>query len=135
MLNIMVTAEHLTKMLEQRCGEFGITLSQYNVLRILRGVHPKGHARFDIIDRMLHLAPDVTRLIDKLADAGLVKRDRSADDGRLSITFITPKGIALLNTMVDSVNSVEASLVSRLSEQDARFISQLCEKVYGVDRE
>jgi len=131
MLNVMVAAENLTRQLEERCAEFGVTLSQYNVLRILKGVYPEGHARCNVIERMLHFSPDVTRLIDKLVKSGFARRDRSVDDGRLSLTFITEEGLNLLEKMNDNVMTVERSLVDKLSEQEARQLSALCEKVYG----
>src|ERR1700753_2794156 len=79
MLNVMVAASHLRDMVELVVEPFGITQPQYNVLRILRGVHPDGHPRRDIAARMIDRAPDVTRIIDRLEDkmlASLRRRPR-----------------------------------------------------------
>lgn len=131
LLNILVCADHFTRRMEAVCAQHGITAAQYNVLRILRGVYPNGHARCDIINRMLQAAPDVTRLIDRLIRAGLARRGRSEIDGRLSLTFITPQGLALLDLMEPDISASDVALSELISERDARQISKLCERIYG----
>ncbi|MBU3742633.1 MAG: MarR family transcriptional regulator [Candidatus Kapabacteria bacterium] len=130
-LNILVCADFLQRRIETVCEQHGITSAQYNVLRILRGVHPDGHARCDIIARMIQTAPDVTRLIDRLVNSGLVKRTRSMEDGRLSVTIITSKGLSLLSSMQNEVDALDHELKKRMTQADARTLSALCEKVYG----
>lgn len=130
-LNVLVCADFLQRRIETVCEQHGITSAQYNVLRILRGVHPNGHARCDIISRMIQAAPDVTRLIDRLVKSGLAKRTRSKDDGRLSVTVITSKGLALLTAMQHEVDALDIELTKRMSQADAKTLSALCEKVYG----
>src|SRR5688572_17468892 len=83
LLNILVCADYLERQQEAVCAEYDITAAQYNVLRILRGVYPQGHPRCDIITRMIHAAPDVTRLIDRLIKGGFASRGKSDADGRL----------------------------------------------------
>src|SRR5215204_2537155 len=56
------------------CRKHGVTHDQYNILRILRGVHPTGHPRCEITKRLISRAPDVTRLLDRLVRQGLVER-------------------------------------------------------------
>jgi DNA-binding MarR family transcriptional regulator len=131
LLNILVCADHLTRRMEAVCAQHGITAAQYNVLRILRGVYPNGHARCDIINRMLQTAPDVTRLIDRLIRAGLARRGRSEIDARLSLTFITEQGLELLAVMDPDILAGELSLAQLVSERDARQVSKLCERIYG----
>ena len=128
-LSLMVAADELQRHTDDVCEQYGITSAQYNVLRILRGVHPDGHARCDIIDRMIQTAPDVTRLIDRLVKAGLAERGRSEQDGRLSLTFITNKGLKLLEKMQPQIESTEDELSSRISERQARSLANLCEKL------
>src|SRR3712207_351285 len=88
---------------EQRVGELfarhGVTRDQYNVLRILRGAHPDGHPRYEITNRLIRRAPDVTRLLDRLERQGLVERVRTREDRRLSITRITDAGMAVLDAI------------------------------------
>lgn len=129
-LNLLVCADHLQRGIEEICERFGITSAQYNVLRILRGVHPDGHPRCEIIRRMIQVAPDVTRLIDRLEKAGYAQRSRSAEDRRLSLTIITPAGLKLLERMQPDVDGLDTAIRDRLSESEARTLSKLCEKIY-----
>lgn len=132
MLNVLVCADYLNRQMETVCDKYGITVGQYNVLRILRGVHPDGHARCDIIGRMIQQAPDVTRLIDRLTRSGYVVRSASQSDGRLSITTITEQGIALLLDMDSEVRAIHFTVAQRIGDCDARLLSKLCERIYGV---
>ncbi len=126
-LGLIVAADTLQRNSEEVCERYGITSAQYNVLRILRGVHPDGHPRCDIIDRMIHTAPDVTRLIDRLVKAGLARRGKSEEDGRLSLTFITDKGLKLLTKMQPEIETAERELASRLTKQQAKELASICE--------
>jgi len=112
------------------CVDFAITPAQYNVLRILNGVYPAGHPRCEIIARMLEPAPDVTRLLDRLAQQGFVDRDVSSVDKRMSIARISRKGLHLLEKIRPAVKQVEGYLASRLSTAECIELSHLCEKIY-----
>jgi DNA-binding MarR family transcriptional regulator len=131
MLNLIVAASYMLDVLEGICGEFGITQPQYNVLRILRGAYPNGHSRCEVIERMVDRAPDVTRLIDRLERQGLVGRERSSDDRRLSITRITGKGLELLERMQPRIDDVEVMIAARLNSEECTAISAACEKLYN----
>ncbi|MBC8124402.1 MAG: MarR family transcriptional regulator [Candidatus Kapabacteria bacterium] len=128
-LSVLVCADRLNRSMDATCEVHGITSAQYNVLRILRGVHPDGHPRCEIITRMIHAAPDVTRLIDRLEKLGLVERAKSVHDGRLSLTYITTKGLSLLETLRPEIDSIELRLSADLSAQDASTLTELCERV------
>jgi DNA-binding MarR family transcriptional regulator len=129
-LNLMVAADSVRDLFDSTCAELGITASQYNVLRILRGVHPEGHSRCEIAHRMIERAPDVTRLIDRLEKQGFVARDRTERDRRLSISRITPAGLELLNRLEPRVRQVHEHIAERLSPADQRELSRICEGVY-----
>ena len=130
MLNLLVTSAALTQQYEALFGQFALTTSAYNVLRILRG-SPEGLPRGEIAQRMVNPSPDVTRLIDGLARRGLVRRFRARSDRRLSLTRITPKGVALLDRAEPANAEQRASLATRLSLAEWRQLSALCERVYG----
>ncbi len=130
MLNLLVASAHVRAAMDRVCANHAITEAQYNVLRILRGALPDGYPRCEIAVRMLERAPDVTRLIDRLAKEGLVARTRSGDDLRLSITRITPDGLDLLNRMEDEVAGVHQQFAERWSVRDAREVSKLLEHLY-----
>ena len=132
-LNLMVVAAHLRSIFDRVCAEHDITDAQYNVLRILRGAHPDGYPRGEIAQRMMDRAPDVTRLIDRLELRGLVERERSGSDRRLSITRITPQGLALLERLDPGIRAVDDELGRRLSEDEARELSRICERIYDSE--
>src|SRR5688500_12106387 len=87
-LSVLRTAAVLTDAIEQALRPYGITGAQYNVLRILRG-SPDGLCRNEVRDRMLTRMPDVTRLLDRMEDAGLIWRARGVEDRRLVTTRLT----------------------------------------------
>jgi DNA-binding MarR family transcriptional regulator len=130
LLNVMVAANYVREQSELVVRAHGITLPQYNVLRILRGAHPDGHPRYEIARRMLDRAPDVTRIIDRLAEKKLVERDRGASDRRHSVTRITREGLKLLERIDPEMVKAFAPMEARLTQRDARELSRLCEALY-----
>ena len=126
LLSVLVAAYTLNDLMDELCESQGITRPQYNVLRILRGVHPEGHARCEIARRMIDRAPDVTRLVDRLQARGLVKRSRGNDDQRHALTSITAKGLKLLAKMQPEIDAAIGARLGRLNEQDCRELSRLC---------
>ena len=131
MFNLLIAADYMAQMAEEICAEFGISRAQFNVLRILKGVHPDGHSRCEIIKRMLEKAPDVTRLVDRLESQGLAARDRCKEDRRLSITRISLEGIELLEKMAPRMKHMGDHFASRVSLRDCRELSRICEGLYG----
>jgi len=126
----MVAANYVREQSELVVRAHGITLPQYNVLRILRGAHPDGHPRYEIARRMLDRAPDVTRIIDRLAEKKLVERVRGASDRRHSVTRITREGLKLLERIDPEMVKAFAPMEARLTQRDARELSRLCEALY-----
>jgi DNA-binding MarR family transcriptional regulator len=113
------------------CGTFKITLAQFNVLRILKGAHPGGYPRGEIIIRMVEPSPDVTRLIDRLIREGLVERFNSDEDRRLSLARITKKGINLLKKINPEVDKFITDYSSALNKKEKEKLSLLCEQLYA----
>jgi DNA-binding MarR family transcriptional regulator len=126
LLSLLVAAHTMNDLMDGLCESHRITRPQYNVLRILRGVHPEGHARSDIARRMIDRAPDVTRLVDRLQARGLVKRSRGNDDQRQAMTIITAKGLKLLAKMQPDIDAAVGARLSRLNDEDCRELSRLC---------
>ena len=131
LFNLLVAADHVRQGVNRACAPHGLTIGQYNVLRILRGA-PEGHPRSEILRRMLEPAPDVTRLVDRLEARGLVERGRSAKDRRLSITRITPKGLELLQKVDPDIANFHAWFQSRVPLPDCQEISRICEGLHGA---
>lgn len=129
-LNLLVSAYFLRSKHDEVMIKFGLTLPQYNVLRILKGVYPEGHPRCEIISRMIEPAPDVTRIIDRLMKEKLVERFNSSEDKRLSMTRITEKGIKLLEKANPDVQSLSKYISSTLTNSEKKTLSDLLEKIY-----
>ncbi|MEM6646277.1 MAG: MarR family transcriptional regulator [Bacteroidota bacterium] len=131
MLNLFVASSYLRQQMEHMCQQHGITMTQYNVLRILRGAPAEGYARCDIIDRMLDRVPDVTRLVDRLVRMDLVERRPAEHDRRMKMHVITDEGRQLLDAMYDDVHVNQEHIAERISEDDLRTLSRICETLYS----
>src|ERR1051325_6761399 len=90
------TADLARRVMSGLVEPLGITLQQYNVLRILRGAGGEGLPTLDIAERMIEQTPGITRLVDRLEAKGLVGRKRCPTDRRQVFCRITPDGLALL---------------------------------------
>jgi DNA-binding MarR family transcriptional regulator len=132
-LSLAVAASTLNDLIDEVCKRHGLTRPQYNVLRILRGVHPKGHPRCEIAQRMVDRAPDITRLVDRLQVRGLVRRTRGGDDQRQAVTYITAKGLRLLQTIQPELETQSTARLSKLSDQDCHELSRLCAVIFEDD--
>ena len=130
-LNILVASNHIKSMVETACSKYGVSLSQFNVLRILNGKYPEGYPRCDVISRMIEPAPDVTRLIDRMIKEKLVERYSSLEDRRLSFSRITKKGKTLLKKIKPEIDSLNNIISDNLSNTEKKQLSILLEKVYA----
>jgi DNA-binding MarR family transcriptional regulator len=126
-VSLMVAAEHLDQAVAPIWERHRVTADQYNVLRILRGVYPGGHPRNEVARRMIHRAPDVTRMLDRLVRRGVVARVRNADDRRESIATITKAGLALLDRIDPEVLAVQKAVTAALPEPKLRQLVRLCD--------
>jgi DNA-binding MarR family transcriptional regulator len=107
----------------------GISISHYNILRILRGARPDGVKSSDIADRMIYRDPDVTRLVDRMVEQGLVRRDRDSDDRRVVLVSITEAGLALLERLDGPVERYLSAVMAGLSPQKLRELCVLLDQV------
>lgn len=124
-LNIERTAAVLGHAFAERLKPYGITSTQYNVLRILRGAGHDGLCRNEVRDRLIAQVPDVTRLLDRLEEAGLIARERSTTDRRLVATRITDSGMALLDKLDAPVFEMHRELLGHMSEEQLRTLIEL----------
>lgn len=124
-LNVVRTSSRLTDDLEDLLKPFGISATQFNVLRILRGSEPDGLCRNELRDRMLTRMPDMTRLLDRMEDAGLVTRSREQADRRMVLTRITVAGQALLQQLDGPVIELHRKQLGRLSDDQLRSLIDL----------
>lgn len=96
-LNILRTAEVLLTQNASFLKPYGLTPTQFNVLRILRGAGGAGLACSEVGERLIKHDPDITRLLLRMQTAGLISRKRSTTDRRVVIARITPEALKLLN--------------------------------------
>ena len=130
-LNLFVASAQMRREVEQVCADHDLSFAHYNILRILRGAHPEGHPRCEIIERMLDPSPDVTRLIDKLVDRGVVERKRSQEDRRMTIHHITRQGQNLLEEMQPHITNVQNQFGRRVADRDLDHLIRICEGIYA----
>ncbi|MEO8562106.1 MAG: MarR family transcriptional regulator [bacterium] len=124
-LNVIRTSATLTDALDLVLKPHGISPTQYNVLRILRGAEPDGLCRNEVRDRMLTRMPDMTRLLDRMEEAGLVTRSREGGDRRMVLTRITKQGRKLVDELDAPVTKVHKSRLGHLTEHQLRSLSDL----------
>lgn len=124
-LNVVRTAAVLTDAFEQLLRPYGITATQFNVLRILRGAGGDGLCRNDLRDRLLTRMPDVTRLLDRMADAGLVERERGTEDRRLVTTRLTAEGRRLVDELDAVVVAEHDRRLGHLTDGELRTLIEL----------
>lgn len=103
----------------------GLTTSQYNVLRILRGAHPKGITCGDIAARVLNRDPDITRLIDRLSRDGLALRERDETDRRIVRVSITSAGLALVKRLDQPVGEMTRGALDQLGSRKLAQLNRL----------
>lgn len=119
--------------LEHELGEalkpFGVTPTQYNVLRILKGAGGKGLCRSEIMDRMIARVPDATRLLDRMEVAGLIARARDAEDRRFVTTRITDEGSRLVTEAEGPVIALHGNQFGGVEEHDLRQLVRTLERV------
>lgn len=103
----------------------GITATQYNVLRILRGAGEKGLCRSEVMERMIARVPDATRLLDRMEAADLIARERSSEDRRFVTTRITAEGLRLLAELDAPVEALHRRQFATLDEAGQRRLIDL----------
>ncbi len=106
---LLRTADDSRRYATQALEPAGVTLQQYNVLRILRGAGEQGLPTLSVAERMVERTPGVTRLIDRMEKKGWVTRERCTEDRRRVWCRITPVGLALLEELDDTINRVDAA--------------------------
>lgn len=128
---LLRTASVVSREYARAVGPCGLTLPQYNVLRILRGAGSAGLPTLAIRDRMIDPGSTVTRLLDKLERADLVLRDRSRPDRRQVLCCITDAGLDLLARLDSVIDQTDEVVVASLSTGQRRQLVDLLGNVRG----
>ena len=130
-LNILRTADVLQQALERALHPAGLSGTQYNVLRILRGAGARGLCCREVGERMLTHDPDVTRLLDRLERRGLVVRRRDQRDRRILTARLTPEGMALLASLDAPIAQLHTRLLGHLPPERQAALLDLLEAARG----
>ncbi len=128
-LNIARTAAILEHETAQVMKPFGITPTQYNVLRILRGAGESGLCRNEVGARLIKPVPDVTRLLDRMEEMGWIDRRRSDSDRRFVTTVITERGSGLLAELDGPIVAFLQQRLNHLDDDRLRAVVALMEGV------
>jgi DNA-binding MarR family transcriptional regulator len=130
-LVLLKLADGLSQECEQLIRAAGLTGTQYNVLRILRGARPEGLACRGIADRMISHDPDMTRLLDRLEKHGLITRERQKDDRRVVRTHITEKGMQVLKPLDQPMRELHKKQFRHMSVGRLKGLFELLEETHA----
>jgi DNA-binding MarR family transcriptional regulator len=131
LLSIERTAAVLGHSMAEALKGYGITPTQYNALRILRGAGEGGLCRNEVRERLVARVPDVTRLLDRLEEMGLVARERDTSDRRLVTTRITRDGLKLLARLDEPVAEAHQRQLGHMDERSLRALIDLLAEARG----
>ncbi len=127
LLNVLRTADCLQRTFHQKSRDWGVTSTQYNVLRILRGAHPQGLTCTQIGDRMITADPDITRLLGRLKTLKLIRQQRDRNDRRVLWTQISDQGLELLYKMDPVIQQTPKDLFRHMEERELAELIRLLE--------
>jgi DNA-binding MarR family transcriptional regulator len=131
---LLRTSDQLQRRLSATVEPQGLTVQQYNVLRILRGAHPEAVPTLEIATRMIEQAPGITRLLDRLEAKKLISRMRCKEDRRRVLCTISSQGLALLaaldRPMLATLGACFASLPMNRTQELIQLLDDLREGLY-----
>jgi len=124
---LLRTADRLQWRATEMLKRHGLSPTQYNALRILRGAGPEGLACSEVGQRMINRDPDITRLLDRMERRGLIRRSREQKDRRVIKTRITPAGLDLLKSLNREVMEFHRQLLGHMGEERLEHLMRLLE--------
>lgn len=124
---LLRTADQLQWRAAEMFKPHGLSPTQYNALRILRGAGPEGLACSEVGERMINRDPDITRLLDRLEGRGLIRRSREQKDRRVIKVRITAAGLDLLKSMNREVAEFHRHVLGHLGEDRLESFLHLLE--------
>jgi DNA-binding MarR family transcriptional regulator len=126
---LLTAADRLSQHAENLVKDYGLTGTQYNVLRILRGAEPAGLACKGISDRMISHDPDMTRLLDRMDKRGLITRERQTDDRRVVKTRITAQGLEILKKLDQPIQQLHERQFRDMSQTRLKALASALEEI------
>lgn len=124
-LSLWRTYDRLRDLEDKLFATFDLTPQQYNVLRVLRAAHPEPLPTLLVAERLVSRAPDITRMLDKLEQRGLVRRERPARDRRTVLIGITDDGLALIEKIAEPLRECHARQLGHLTRAEIKSLSAL----------
>ena len=134
LLSIARTAALIEHAHSEELKPFDLTLTQYNVLRILRGAGENGLCRNEVGERLVRRVPDVTRLLDRMEASGLITRKRGGSDRRFVTTLITEKGLKVLDKIDCDLPAIHHRQIGHVGQKRLRELIDLLEEVRSGTR-
>ena len=131
-LNLLRTNDQFGNRIGRLFRDYGLTSSQYNVLRILRG-EGKPMPSLEIAERLIQVVPAITGLVDRLEKQALVVRRRCSEDRRVVYVEITDKALGILKKIDKPLTALHMRLLGHMSRTELKTLSQLLEKARGSD--
>lgn len=128
LISLIFVGNWITSRHQQFFKQYGITMQQFNILRILRGQHPQAASINILKERMLDKMSDVSRLVERLRKADLVERKNSEMDRRAVDVRINDKGLELLKTIDAAIVHLDSTLQS-LNEKEVIQLNKLLDKM------
>jgi len=128
-VSVMRTADLLRRRGAAFLEPFGITVQQFNVLRILRGGGPDGLPTLEVGARMVEETPGITRLLDRLESKRLVRRQRCPKDRRQHLCWITQEGLDLLNSLDGPIVKHSGEILRGLNREEQSDLIRLLDQV------
>ncbi|MFZ1731571.1 MAG: MarR family transcriptional regulator [Bacteroidota bacterium] len=132
-VNILYTHGWLVSHLAESLRPSGVTIQQFNILRILRGHYPEPATISTLRERMLDKMSDASRLVERLRTKGLLERRASTDDRRKVGVVITKKGLQLLES-IDDLEKNTIALFAGISEEEARRTNKALDSLRGEEK-
>jgi DNA-binding MarR family transcriptional regulator len=127
LLNVMRSSDCLHRAFHLKTRQWGVTSTQYNVLRILRGSQPHGLTCSAIGHRMITAEPDITRLLARMKALKWIKQERDMKDRRVVWTHISKTGLALLKEMDPVILAAPGDLLGHLNHEELTELIRLLE--------
>jgi DNA-binding MarR family transcriptional regulator len=124
-LNLWRTYDRLRALEDELFGRFDLTAQQYNALRLLRAARPRPMATLELAGRLVSRAPDITRLLDRLDQRGLVARERPAENRRTVHIALTETGAALLDELDSQVRDCHRRQLGHLTPDEIETLTTL----------
>ncbi len=134
-LNLSRTTALLGHELEQKLRCYGLSPTQYNVLRILRGAIPNGLCQYEIRDRLVAQVPDVPRILERMEKAGWIQRMRGEQDRRMVVASVSEEGLQLLSELDKPMEEWMSGLFGGLTEGEIRHLNELLVKARRTEAE